>query len=214
MKNFKHLLMEIWYRLFSQFKKMPRFNRDQVRYRKIYPQFQFGSYTYGLPDVRHWDKVSMLRVGSYCSIARNVQVFLGGNHRTDWISTYPFPFFYPEKTDIKDFSLSRGDINIGSDVWLCHDCTILSGVNIGHGAVVANGAVVTKDVPPYSIVGGNPAKHIRWRFDETTRAALLNSAWWDWPDSELLKIIDLLCSDNITEFLKYVDSRNSIQNFR
>lgn len=211
MKKFKHLLIAIWHKLFSQANKLPRFHRDQTRYRRVYPQFEFGPCTYGMPDVRYWDKVSMLRVGAYCSISKNVQMFLGGNHRTDWISTYPFPFFYPEESDIKDFSLSRGDINIGSDVWLCQDCTILSGITIGHGAVVANGAIVTKDVAPYSIVAGNPAKHIRWRFDDTTRQALLKSAWWNWPEEEVLSIISLLCSGDIAGFLKYAESRDSSQ---
>jgi tetrahydrodipicolinate N-succinyltransferase len=93
-------------------------------------------------------------------------------------------------------------------VWLCENCTILSGVTIGHGAVVANGAIVTKNVEPYAVVGGNPAKHIRWRFDEKTREALLKSAWWDWPQDEILKIAPLICSDNITNFLLYAESRN------
>jgi tetrahydrodipicolinate N-succinyltransferase len=84
---------------------------------------------------------------------------------------------------------------------------ILSGVSIGHGAVVANSAIVTKDVAAYEIVGGNPAKHIRWRFDESTREALLASAWWDWPEEEVLSIVELLCSDDITKFLDYAKNR-------
>jgi len=83
-------------------------------------------------------------------------------------------------------------------------------VTIGHGAVVANSAVVTKDVAPYEIVGGNPAKHIRWRFDEETRALLLKSAWWNWPEQEILTITDILCSDNIADFVSYLNNRHSL----
>lgn len=97
---------------------------------------------------------------------------------------------------------------IGSDVWLCEDCTILSGVSIGHGAVVANNAVVSRDIPPYAVVAGNPAKIVRWRFDESTRAALLESAWWDWQQEEILQIVDKLCSDDISGFLAYARLRN------
>jgi acetyltransferase-like isoleucine patch superfamily enzyme len=83
--------------------------------------------------------------------------------------------------------MTKGDVEIGSDVWICHGAFISSGVKIGHGAVVAAMAVVTKDVAPFSIVGGNPAKHIRYRFDEETRERLLQLAWWDWPHEKVLK---------------------------
>lgn len=183
--------------------------RSLARFKEKYPHFIIGVNCYGTPVVKFQHPESNLEIGSYCSIGRNVQIFLGGNHRTDWISTYPFPAFFREVQYIDNFETTGGNVIIGSDVWLCENSTILSGVTIGHGAVVANGAIVTKDVAPYSIVGGNPAKHIRWRFDEDTRTALLESAWWDWPQDEVLKIVPLLCSDNITDFLDYANSRNS-----
>lgn len=182
--------------------------RSLARFRERYPRYTIGANCYGTPIIKFQHPESNLKIGAYCSIAKNVQIFIGGNHRTDWISTYPFPAFFKEAGHIKDFETTHGDVIIGSDVWLCENCTILSGVTIGHGAVVANGAIVTKNVPPYAVVGGNPAKHIRWRFDENTREALLKSAWWDWPQDEILKIAPLLCSDNIADFLSYAESRN------
>jgi acetyltransferase-like isoleucine patch superfamily enzyme len=179
------------------------FRRQQEKFKKRYPEYEIGEGTYGLPTVHDDHEGTTLRIGAYCSIASGVQIFLGNHHRTDWISSYPFPAFFKEAEHIPDFGVSRGNVTIGSDVWLCANCTILSGVTIGHGAVVGTGAVVTKDVEPYSIVAGNPAKHVRWRFSETTRIAFLNTAWWDWHPSEIAKAVELLCSDNIDQFLIY-----------
>lgn len=207
MSKLKQYLQEIWNRLTDK-QKLPRFHRHQEKFRQLYPQFQIGTCSYGAPRVRHWDKTSTLKIGAYCSIAKNVQIFLGGYHRIDWITSYPFPDFFPEKRYIKDYYTSRGDVVIGSDVWLCENCTILSGVKIGHGAVIASGAVVSRDVAPYAVMAGNPAQQVRWRFDEETRAALLETAWWDWQHEEILQIVDKLCSENISEFLAYARSRN------
>lgn len=186
---------------------IPKLHRPQVRFRKKYPDFEVGTGTYGIPTVHDWQDGTTLRVGNYCSIAKNVQIFLGGQHRTDWVSSYPFPIYLPEAKHIKDFRISRGDVVIGSDVWLCANCTILSGVTVGHGAVIASHAVISRDVPPYAVMAGNPAKLVRWRFDEPTRNALLESAWWSWPESEIHHVVDLLSSDNITDFLAYARSR-------
>jgi chloramphenicol O-acetyltransferase type B len=181
--------------------------RSLAEFNKRYPKYKMGNNCYGVPNVKHEHSQAMLTIGSYCSIAKNVEIFLGGNHRIDWVSCYPFPAFFDVASHINDYVITRGDVTIGSDVWLCQNVTILSGISIGNGAVVANGAIVTKDVVPYEIVGGNPAKHIRWRFDEPTREALLKSAWWDWPEDEVLGVVDKLCSDDISAFLEYVNSR-------
>jgi len=193
----------------AQQKLLNKPKRSLTRFKERYPKFNIGKNCYGTPIIKNLLTESNLEIGSYCSIAKNVHIFLGGNHRTDWISTYPFPAFFTEAQHIKQYETSRGNVTIGSDVWLCENCTILSGVNIGHGAVVANGAVVTKDVAAYEIVGGNPAKHIRWRFDELTREALLKSEWWYWPEDEVLSIIDIICSDDISRFINYANSRNT-----
>lgn len=182
-------------------KATPKLYRDQERFRLRYPSYEIGVGTYGMPQVHDWNEGSILKIGNYCSIANNVQILLGGLHRTDWISTFPFPAFMDEAAQIKDFGGSKGDVIIGNDVWLCTDCIILSGVTIGHGAVVACGTVVTRDIEPYSIVAGNPARHIRWRFEAAQREALLRLKWWDWPEQEIRQKAHLLCSNNLQELL-------------
>lgn len=188
-------------------KMLAKPQRTVAKFIKRYPNYKIGKFSYGIPNVKQAHKGVKLVIGNYCSIAPNVQIFLGGMHRTDWVSTYPFPAFFKNAQHIQDYAISKGDVTIGNDVWICQNATILSGVNIGDGAVVASGALVTKDVPPYAIVGGNPAKLIRWRFDERTREVLRASAWWDWPEKEILNVIDKICSDNIEDFLSYVKSR-------
>ncbi len=189
---------------------LQNYARQQEKFRKKYPNYTLGVGSYGLPTVHDSNQGTTLRVGAYCSIASGVQIFLGNQHRTDWVSTFPFPAFFEEARSIADFETSRGDVTIGSDVWLCAGCSILSGVRIGHGAVVAMGAVVTRDVEPYSVVAGNPARHTRWRFDGPTRLALLEAAWWDWPIAEVRSVAKLLCSDQVQDLLEY--SRNREQN--
>lgn len=182
-------------------------SRNLSRFKKTYPDYQIGINNYGIPNIKNPHKDSILTIGSYCSIAPNVKIYMGGLHRTDWGTNFPFPAFFSEAQHIKNFESTKGNVTIGSDVWLCANSVILSGVTIGHGAVVANSAIVTKDVPPYAIVGGNPAKLIRYRFDEPTRNALLASAWWDWPEEEVLSVADKLCSEHIEDFLDYVENR-------
>lgn len=186
-----------------------RFYRDQVRFKTRYPKYDIGVGSYGMPVVHDWSEGSSLTIGSYCSIANNVQILLGGQHRVDWVSTFPFPAYIEEASHIKDFGGTRGDVVIGSNVWLCTDATILSGVTVGHGAVVACSAVVTRDVLPYSIVAGNPATIVRWRFDEPTRRKLLDIAWWNWPEKEIRQVAGLLCSDDTTALINYASARKS-----
>ncbi len=191
--------------------KLPKLHRAQEKFRARYPQYQIGVGTYGMPEVHDWNEGSTLRIGSYSSIAGNVQIYLGGHHRIDWVSCFPFPAFVEETAQIKDYGGTRGDVVIGSDVWICSNSIILSGVSIGHGAVVANGSVVSRDVAPYSVVAGNPARHVRWRFPEEQCQALLASAWWDWPESEVRAVAHLLCSPDIGAFLDYADKRSAQQ---
>jgi acetyltransferase-like isoleucine patch superfamily enzyme len=168
--------------------------------------FAIGEYSYGRPKVRFPESGRKLTIGRYCSIADKVEILLGGNHRTDWVTTYPFAAMrglWPSAPDA-DFHASGGNVTIGHDVWLGSAVMILSGVTIGHGAVVAARALVTKDVPPYAIVGGNPASLIRYRFDEKTIAALLDSTWWDLPKNEIAALIPLLQSARVDEFVAAV----------
>jgi len=185
------------------------YERQQEKFLNKYPKVVLGTGTYGLPFVHDHGEGAVLKIGAFCSIAGNVQIFLGGYHRSDWISTYPFPAFFEEASYIQGFETSRGNVTIGSDVWLCANCTILSGVTIGHGSVIGTGAIVTKDVEPYAIVAGNPARMVRYRFDETTRAALLEIAWWDWSLTEIRSVMELLCSDQVHRLIAYAKTRKT-----
>jgi acetyltransferase-like isoleucine patch superfamily enzyme len=133
-----------------------------------------------------------------------VEIFLGGNHRTDWVSTYPFPVFHewPEARAIKGHPGTKGDVTIGHDVWLGAGAVILSGVTIGNGAVVGCRSVVTRDVPDYAIVAGNPAVTIRMRFDPDNINRLVESAWWDWEPSKVRRNLGLLLSTDVEAFLR------------
>ncbi|HHJ4328213.1 TPA: CatB-related O-acetyltransferase [Klebsiella pneumoniae] len=206
LKNLEKKLRKAW-KYWRGIPELPRFYRPQAKFSARYPNYRIGVGSYGMPIVHDWNEGSTLSIGSYCSMADNVQIFLGGHHRIDWVSSYPFPAYLEEAAHIEAFGGTRGDVTIGSDVWLCSNCTILSGVNVGHGAVIASGAVVSRDVPAYSVVAGNPARHIRWRFDEETRLELLKSAWWDWPEQEIRQVVNKLCSDDIATFLAYARLR-------
>lgn len=159
-----------------------------------------GDYTYGVPRVRWWGEPARLRIGKFCSIADDVRIFLGGNHRVDWVSTYPFTAFadrWPKAQDIQGHPTTGGDVTIGNDVWIASTVLILSGVTIGDGAAIGSGAVVTRDVEPYSIVVGNPAREIAKRFDDDTIQFLLELRWWDWPEEKIRRHVDILCSTDI-----------------
>lgn len=160
-------------------------------------QIAVGDGTYGRPKVRFPESGARLTIGRYGSIADGVEILLGGNHRTDWATTYPFPELpglWPEAAGIEGSHTTRGDVVIGHDVWLGSQAMILSGLTIGTGAVVAARAVVTRDVPPYAIVGGNPAKVLRMRFDEVEIEGLLASRWWELPRAAVVALLPLLMS--------------------
>jgi len=155
----------------------------------------------------HFDFVGdKLIIGKFCAIARNVQFIMNGaNHPLKGFSTYPFYIFkngwehaIPDSDILSDIE----DTIIGHDVWIGYNATIMPGVKIGHGAIVASKAVVTKDVSPYSIVGGNPAKVIRMRFDEETVKRLMNIAWWDWPVEKITKKLPYIINNNLSRLLK------------
>lgn len=162
-------------------------------------QITVGRFTYGYEhaDVYQWGEGANLNIGSFCSIAGGMQVFLGGNHRVDWATTFPFGQVFRKSLgefDIPEHSQSNGDVVIGNDVWIGSKVTIMSGVTIGDGAVVGANATVAKDVAPYEIVGGNPVRHLKYRFDEPVRARLLALRWWDQPIEVIRRIAPLLCT--------------------
>lgn len=148
-----------------------------------------------------------LIVGSFCSIGSGAAFIMAGNqgHRNDWISTFPF-FYMP---DVEAFAGAAdayekgGDTVIGNDVWIGSEAIIMPGISIGHGAVIGTRALVTRDVEPYTIVGGNPAKPIRKRFDDTSIAMLLEMAWWDWSDEKLSSAMPLLTSGDVAALYQF-----------
>ena len=156
-----------------------------------------GKHSYGYPNVYAWDDKTRLTIGKFCSIAEGVTFLLGGEHRMDWITTYPFSAMgnvWVGAELIPGHPATKGDIVIGNDVWIGHGALILSGVRIGDGAVIGAGAVVNKNVEDYAIVAGNPAKFIRYRFDEGSREELKKLSWWDWPDEKISKNLQGLMS--------------------
>jgi acetyltransferase-like isoleucine patch superfamily enzyme len=138
-----------------------------------------------------------ITIGDYCSIADVVTIMAGGEHKTDRVSTFPFDV----KMGVGNLtSFSRGDVVIGSDVWIGSRAIILPGVNIGHGAVIGAGAVVTGDIMDYSVAVGVPARHIRFRFDAPTIERLIRSEWWNWDEARVIEMVPLM--EDIPAFLE------------
>lgn len=159
------------------------------------PNIIVGDYTYydDFEDVHNFEKNvkyhfdfinDQLIIGKFCMIASDVQFIMNGaNHLTQAFSTYPFAIFgagWEGAMEGKTYP-HKGNITIGNDVWIGYKATIMAGVTIGDGAIIATNATVVKDVPPYSIVGGNPAQVLKKRFSEETIEQLLTLQWWDWP---------------------------------
>lgn len=192
----KHLRKRIKGKLFSSSEKM-------IYTKDIFgDRYHIGDHTYGKPRVISWGEGTSLKIGKYCSIGRNVIIFLGSEHRIDWVSTYPFPVLWKEASSIPGHPSTKGDVVIGNDVWIGFGVTILSGVTVGDGAAIGACSVLIRDVPPYAIIGGNPAQVIRYRFEKETIQKLLRIKWWDWPDEKVKENVHLICSDSTDEFVK------------
>ena len=182
-------------------------NLTAVHLRRMSERFGFalGAHSYGRPRIRFAESGSKLTIGRYCSIADRVEIMLGGNHRADWVSTYPFAAFgdtWPNTDQAPaSYQATRGDVFIGSDVWIGSGALILSGVTIGPGAIIGARSVVSGDVPPYAVAAGNPARHVRYRFPEPLITALLEAAWWDLPDADVASLIPLLSSGRVEELI-------------
>lgn len=145
-----------------------------------------------------------LQIGKFCSIACGAKfLFNSANHTLSSLSTYPFPLFFDEwgleKKDVAKAWDNKGDIIIGNDVWIGYEAVILAGVTIGDGAIIGTRAVVTKDVPAYTIVGGVPAKTIKRRFSEETISALLEIQWWNWSEERIARNIGAIQNGNIEQ---------------
>ncbi|MDT4924703.1 MAG: chloramphenicol O-acetyltransferase type [Pseudonocardiales bacterium] len=144
-------------------------------------------------------------IGKYSGLTHTAVIYHGGLHRSDWVSCV-HAHYTPDGWVWPDGALhSKGPIVIGSDVLVAFEALITSGVTIGDGAIVAPRAVVVSDVQPYEIVGGNPAKHLKWRFDEETRAALLRIRWWDWPEEKVRRLRHEIDSPDVAGFIRRHD---------
>lgn len=174
------------------------------------PTIEVGDYTYyddpnGVERFEenvlyHFDFVGdRLVIGRFCSIAAETRFIMnGGNHATTWFTTFPFPVFgngweaaAPESWPY------RGDTVVGHDVWIGYGVTVMPGVTIGNGAIIATQSVVTRDVEPYAVVGGNPAEVIRYRFDPDVRARLEEIGWWDWDVAKITRNVRAICSGDL-----------------
>lgn len=190
--------------------------------------FYIGKHSYGITseNIVWWgeqynyngDKLRpKLIVGKFCSIGRFSKFFLGGNHRHDWISTYPFHIQWVHSNtfdalprEIPGYGHTNGNITIGNDVWFGENVTVMSGVQIGDGAVIAANSTVAANVDAYSITGGNPAKHIKYRFDHAVIEKLLKIQWWNMEEDKLNKLIPYLVKNDLEMFFaKYYEIARS-----
>ena len=145
-----------------------------------------------------------LIIGKFCSIACGAKfLFNSANHTLSSLSTYPFPLFFEdwglEKRNVAESWDNKGDIVLGNDVWIGYEAVIMAGVTIGDGAIIGARAVVTKDVPPYTVAGGIPAKPIKKRYPEETIAALSELKWWDWPEERIAQNLHAIQAGKLNE---------------
>jgi virginiamycin A acetyltransferase len=179
-----------------------------------------GDYTYydDWEDVRNFEKNVLyhfdfigdkLIIGKFCAIAHGVKFIMnGGNHQLDNYSSYPFAIFGGGwEVATPQAWPHKGDTIIGNDVWIGYEATIMPGIKIGDGAVIASKSVVTKDVEPYTIVGGNPAQVIRKRFDQTVIEMLLKLQWWDWHPSKITANLDLLTGNDQVKLQNFINQQ-------
>lgn len=200
--------------------KFPLAHYDQLCFLKNIiknPNIIVGDYTYydDFENVENFEKnvkyhfdfiKDKLIIGRFCMIASGAKFIMNGaNHLSNSLSTYPFAIFghgWEHAMDGKNYP-NKGDIVIGNDVWIGHNATIMSGVKVGDGAIIATNSTVVKDVAPYSVVGGNPANEIKMRFDDKTITKLLAMKWWDWDIDKITQNIQKLTGNNIEAFTDF-----------
>jgi acetyltransferase-like isoleucine patch superfamily enzyme len=168
-----------------------------------FARYSVGRFSYGSPAPKVIENIAdgNLEIGSFCCFGPGVAILLGSEHNPQWVTTYNFDLIYDKFRDTVGRIWTKGNIVIGNDVWIGQDAFILSGVRIGDGAIIGACSVVAKDVAPYSIVVGNPAREIRKRFDDDTIAKLLKIKWWDWDINRIKENLPLLLSNNVKEFV-------------
>ncbi len=166
---------------------------------------EVGRHSYGREHIQlFWESGHILKIGAFCSIANNCKIYMGGSHNVHKVTTYPFGHrlqsLYTNYSP-SGHPVSKGPVVIGNDVWIAGNVTIMPGVTIGDGAVIAHNSHVVKDIEPYTMVGGNPARLIRHRFSPEQIARLLRVKWWNWPDEKINTLLPLLTGTDIDAFL-------------
>lgn len=190
-------------------------------------EMEVGSRTYGVTNIKtfSWGEGAKLKLGKFCSIADGCRIYLGGNHQVGWYTTYPFGHVHKDVFPHHGLGhpTTKGNVVIGHDVWIGANVTIMSGVSIGHGAIIANNSHVVKSVAPYTIVGGNPANVIRKRFSDDEIEFLLELEWWNMPEPLIAKIAPILCStmssesnqiikDIVNQYYISIEENNKLKN--
>ena len=167
-----------------------------------------GKFTYGLErnSFIGLSTITPIKVGMYCSFGQNVKFFLNAEHPINLVSTFPLKTLVKQKSPWPNLDvISKGGIEIENDVWIGANSLIMSGIKISHGAVVGAGSIVTKNVGPYDVVAGNPAKKIKSRFNKKQINSLLRIKWWDWPEEKIIQNIDNFYKD-VNKFIKLYDN--------
>ena len=167
---------------------------------------KIGKYTYGHEHITHRTlRGGTIEIGKFCSIAPNITIYTGrGSHRKEFVSAYPFGFIYQHifKADSSRLLLeNKGNVIIENDVYIGQNVTIMPGVCIGSGSIIANNSHVIKSCPPYSLIGGNPAKIIKKRFSDFQIKELLEIKWWDWEDKQINENLELITSSDTDKFI-------------
>lgn len=176
-----------------------------------YPHMQIGDHTYGIPDIIDASYGEVI-IGKFCSIAIGVSI-VAANHNIKFVSSYPFKTIWNDQwrplEEVSDHT-SKGKTIIGNDVWIGKAAFIMNGVTIGDGAVIGAGSVVTKDVPPYAVIGGNPARLLKLRFEPHIINKLLQIKWWDWDEEKIDDFLPLIMSENIKIFIQKAEEASII----
>ena len=204
MKKIKNKIKNVLLLLARKLKSVEIQEKQNIQ--KRHAVFSIGKHTYGSENIvidRYKGSDNKITIGSYCSIATNVTIITGGIHPVNWVSAYPFRAKFRLEGRFNDgIPYSKGEVIIGNDVWICSYVTILSGITVGNGAVLASNSVITKDVPAYALVGGNPARIIKMRFTESQIKILERIKWWEWKEQKVITVIPYLNSENIDEFIE------------